>query len=154
MKFPSAAGKFNPSFLKTSWYCLPYEKKKNDENFVQDNRNEGTKSVRRYFLCGFQTSDELLRIRREQEQMYNEQWLDNLSAVILGTSDVTRLEDEIIKLLEEKYDSIRQKVLQEALRDQIGLVRCLSLPCLNLLTSFAQRKDLNVLLYAYRTCYL
>ena len=67
-----------------------------------------------------QTSDELLRIRREQEQMYDEEWLDNLSAVVLGTSDVTRLEDDIIKLLEAKYDCIRHKVLEEALKDQIG----------------------------------
>ena len=52
--------------------------------------------------------------------MYHEEWLDNLSAVVLGTSDVTRLEDEIIKLLEAKYDCIRHKVLEEALKDQIG----------------------------------
>jgi hypothetical protein len=52
--------------------------------------------------------------------MYDEEWLDNLSAVVLGTGDVTRLEDDIIKLLEAKYDCIRHKVLEEALKDQIG----------------------------------
>ena len=52
--------------------------------------------------------------------MYHEEWLDNLSAVVLGTSDVTRLEDDIIKLLEAKYDCIRHKVLEESLKDQIG----------------------------------
>jgi hypothetical protein len=52
--------------------------------------------------------------------MYHEEWLDNLSAVVLGSSDVTRLEDDIIKLLEAKYDSIRHKVFEEALRDQKG----------------------------------
>ena len=55
--------------------------------------------------------------------MYNEEWLDNLSAVVLGTSDVTRLEDDIIKLLEAKYDSIRHKILEEALKDQMGMLR-------------------------------
>ena len=55
--------------------------------------------------------------------MYHEEWLDNLSAVVLGTSDVTRLEDDIIKLLEAKYDSIRHKILEEALKDQIGMIR-------------------------------
>ena len=57
--------------------------------------------------------------------MYREEWLDNLSAVILGTSDVTQLEDDIVKLLEEKYDSVRQKVVEEALRDQTGGFICL-----------------------------
>ena len=63
-----------------------------------------------------------MRIRHEQEQMYHEEWLDNLSAVILGTSDVTRLEDDIIKLLEAKYDSIRHKILEEVLKDQMGML--------------------------------
>ena len=63
-----------------------------------------------------------MRIRHEQEQMYHEEWLDNLSAVVLGTSDVTRLEDDIIKLLEAKYDSIRHKILEEVLKDQMGML--------------------------------
>lgn len=53
--------------------------------------------------------------------MFHEEWLDNLSAVVLGTSDVTRLENDIIELLQAKYDIIRHKVLEEALKDQIGL---------------------------------
>ena len=67
-----------------------------------------------------QDSQELLRIKQQQLQACGEEWVDNISAVLLGTEDVTSQEDELVKALEDKYDTLRDKLLLEALMKQYG----------------------------------
>lgn len=63
----------------------------------------------------------MLRVRQLQYQAYEEEWLDNVSAVVLGTDEgLAGEEDELVKALEDKYDALRDKLLLEALEKQLG----------------------------------
>lgn len=60
-------------------------------------------------------------MRQLQYQAYEEEWLDNVSALVLGTGEgPASKEDELIKALEDKYDTLRDKLLLEALEKQLG----------------------------------
>ncbi|EDO46860.1 predicted protein, partial [Nematostella vectensis] len=63
---------------------------------------------------------DLRRVRDEEVQAIEEEWLDCLSAVILGTEEGRGQEDELLKALEDKYDALRDKLLLEALEKQMG----------------------------------
>ena len=69
-----------------------------------------------------QDTHELLRVRQLQYQAYEEEWLDGVSAVVLGTEEgvAPGEEDELVKALEDKYDALRDKLLLEALQKQLG----------------------------------
>lgn len=49
-----------------------------------------------------------------------EQWFDNIAAVIFGIRDVSNEEEEVIKALNEKYDALRDQLLLEALKKQMN----------------------------------
>lgn len=72
------------------------------------------------FFSILKDAQELLRIKQQHLQGYGEEWLDNVSAVLLGTENVTNQEDELVKALEDKYDSLRDKLLMQALMKQFS----------------------------------
>ncbi|XP_032219683.2 trichohyalin [Nematostella vectensis] len=78
--------------------------------------------VQSQFLSSLPNKDmlELRRVRDEEVQAIEEEWLDCLSAVILGTEEGRGQEDELLKALEDKYDALRDKLLLEALEKQMG----------------------------------
>lgn len=51
---------------------------------------------------------------------WQEELLDGISAVLLGTEENVSQEDELLKALEDKYDALRDKLLLEALEKQVG----------------------------------
>ena len=63
---------------------------------------------------------ELFRLREQEHTSWQEELLDGIAAVLLGTEDNVAQEDELLKALEEKYDALRDKLLLEALEKQMG----------------------------------
>ena len=62
---------------------------------------------------------ELFRLRQQEHTSWQEELLDGISAVLLGTEENVQ-EDELLKALEDKYDALRDKLLLEALEKQMG----------------------------------
>lgn len=73
-------------------------------------------------LLGLHGKDiqELSRLRQQEHTAWQEELLDGISAVLLGTEDNVAQEDELLKALEDKYDALRDKLLLEALEKQVG----------------------------------
>ena len=71
-------------------------------------------------LFVFQDMQELFRLRQEEHLSWQEERLDGISAVLLGTQETASQEDELLKALEDKYDALRDKLLLEALEKQLG----------------------------------
>ncbi|XP_077983007.1 uncharacterized protein LOC144437842 isoform X2 [Glandiceps talaboti] len=63
---------------------------------------------------------ELIDVKRAEEQGYIEEWFDSISAVVLGTFELTKEEQQLIQALESKYDIIRDQLLTETLRRHHG----------------------------------
>ncbi|XP_033123436.1 trichohyalin-like isoform X2 [Anneissia japonica] len=66
-------------------------------------------------------ASELQGLIKKEAKSRIEEWLDNISMVILGSFELTPEEQEIIRALEEKYDVLRDKLLMEALINQYGV---------------------------------
>lgn len=73
-------------------------------------------------LLGLHSKDiqELSRLRLQEHTSWQEETLDGLSAILLGAEDNAFQEDELLKALEDKYDTLRDKLLLEALEKQVG----------------------------------
>ena len=69
----------------------------------------------------FQDVQELFRLLQQEHTSWQEELLDGIAAVLLGTEDNVAQEDELLKALEEKYDALRDKLLLEALEKQMGV---------------------------------
>lgn len=67
-----------------------------------------------------QDIQELFRLRQQEHTSWQEELLDGISAVLLGTEENVSQEDELLKALEDKYDVLRDKLLLEALEKQMG----------------------------------
>ncbi|XP_041457735.1 trichohyalin-like isoform X3 [Lytechinus variegatus] len=65
-------------------------------------------------------SKDLMSIWRREYGALNEEFLDGISAVILGTFELSFEELEIVAALEAKYDVLRDKLLMDALLKQYG----------------------------------
>ena len=76
-----------------------------------------------FILCVFSTVSqdiqELFRLRQQEHSSWQEELLDGISAVLLGTEENASQEDELLKALEDKYDALRDKLLLEALEKQM-----------------------------------
>ena len=72
------------------------------------------------FLDVSQDIQELFRLRQQEHTSWQEELLDGISAVLLGTEENVSQEDELLKALEDKYDALRDKLLLEALEKQLG----------------------------------
>lgn len=73
-----------------------------------------------YFPLFSQDIQELFRLRQQEHSAWQEELLDGISAVLLGTEENVSQEDELLKALEDKYDTLRDKLLLEALEKQMG----------------------------------
>jgi hypothetical protein len=72
----------------------------------------------------FQSKEELAAMRVKEIQAYKSEHMENVAAVLL-CYDGLGSNDEILQALENKYDALRDKLLLEALRKQLGrLVDC------------------------------
>ncbi|XP_071961658.1 uncharacterized protein [Antedon mediterranea] len=65
-------------------------------------------------------SYELQDLIKKEAKSRIEEWLDNVSMVILGSFELTAEEKELIEALEQKYDVLRDKLLVESLMNQFG----------------------------------
>lgn len=72
------------------------------------------------FYTVSQDIQELIRLRQQEHTSWQEELLDSISAVLLGTEENVSQEDELLKALEDKYDALRDKLLLEALEKQYG----------------------------------
>ncbi|XP_070559138.1 trichohyalin-like isoform X2 [Ptychodera flava] len=63
---------------------------------------------------------DLTEMKKFEERSLVEEWLDNISAVVLGTFELTHEEQQLIQSLESKYDIIREKLLSDSLIRQHG----------------------------------
>ena len=72
------------------------------------------------FPSFFQDVQELFRLLQQEHTSWQEELLDGIAAVLLGTEDNVAQEDELLKALEEKYEALRDKLLLEALEKQMG----------------------------------
>ena len=72
------------------------------------------------FISLLQDMQELSRLRLQEHTSWQEETLDGLSAILLGAEDNAFQEDELLKALEDKYDTLRDKLLLEALEKQVG----------------------------------
>lgn len=72
------------------------------------------------FISLLQDIQELSRLRVQEHTAWQEEVLDGLSAILLGAEDNAFQEDELLKALEDKYDTLRDKLLLEALEKQVG----------------------------------
>ncbi|XP_071495122.1 uncharacterized protein [Diadema antillarum] len=88
---------------------------------LADIQQHHTKELER-ILLEMQHKDvkELMSIWWREYSALNEEWLDGISAVILGTFELTLEELEIVAALEAKYDVLRDKLLTDALLKQFG----------------------------------
>jgi hypothetical protein len=67
----------------------------------------------------FQSKEELAAVRMKEIQAYKSEHVENVAAVLL-CYDGLGTNDEILQALENKYDALRDKLLLEALRKQLG----------------------------------
>ncbi|XP_022097553.1 trichohyalin-like isoform X2 [Acanthaster planci] len=66
------------------------------------------------------TADILKELWRREHRSRTEEWLDNVSAVILSTIELTEEDKELVEALEAKYDVLREKILTDQLMREFG----------------------------------
>ena len=68
----------------------------------------------------FQDKQDLEHMSTREVKACEEEWFDNIAAIIFGIKDISNEEEELIKALDDKYDAVRDKLLLEALMKQMG----------------------------------
>ena len=68
----------------------------------------------------FKDKGDILRMSRRETRACEEEWFDNIAAVIFNIKDVSNEEEEVIKALNEKYDALRDQLLLESLKKQMS----------------------------------
>ena len=74
-----------------------------------------------------QSQEELSALKQKQEQERKDEVLENVATVLLEY-DGTGSDQELVKALDQKYDALKDKLLLEALKKQLGMStgdRCL-----------------------------
>lgn len=74
-----------------------------------------------------QSQEELSALKQKQEQGRKDEVLENVATVLLEY-DGTGSDQELVKALDQKYDALKDKLLLEALKKQLGMStgdRCL-----------------------------
>lgn len=67
---------------------------------------------------GTMTKNELDGLRKEQVQAITEEWFDNVAVVVFGIIETSDEEEELLRALNDKYDTLRDKLLMDALMKQ------------------------------------
>lgn len=68
----------------------------------------------------FKDKSDILRMSGREVRACDEEWFDNIAAVIFNIKDVSNEEEEVIKALNDKYDALRDQLLLEALKKQMS----------------------------------
>eukprot|EP00057_Strongylocentrotus_purpuratus_P011445 XP_011665919.1 PREDICTED: trichohyalin isoform X2 [Strongylocentrotus purpuratus] len=90
-------------------------------NVMADLQQHHSRELERILLeMQHKNCKDLLAIWRREYSALNEEFLDGISAVILGTFELSFEELEIVAALEAKYDVLRDKLLMDALMKQYG----------------------------------
>lgn len=77
-------------------------------------------------VCGFKSSsalqsqEELSALKQKQEQERKDEVVENVATVLLEY-DGTGSDQELVKALDQKYDALKDKLLLEALKKQLGM---------------------------------
>lgn len=66
-----------------------------------------------------QSQEELSALKQKQEQERKDEVLENVATVLLEY-DGTGSDQELVKALDQKYDALKDKLLLEALKKQLG----------------------------------
>lgn len=66
-----------------------------------------------------QSQAELSALKQKQEQERKDEVLENVATVLLEY-DGTGSDQELVKALDQKYDALKDKLLLEALKKQLG----------------------------------
>lgn len=66
-----------------------------------------------------QSQAELSALKQKQEQERKDEVLENVATVLLEY-DGTGSDKELVKALDQKYDALKDKLLLEALKKQLG----------------------------------
>ena len=67
-----------------------------------------------------QSQAELSALKQKQEQERKDQVLENVATVLIEY-DGTGSDQELVKALDQKYDALKDKLLLEALKKQLGM---------------------------------
>lgn len=67
-----------------------------------------------------QSQAELSALKQKQEQERKDQVVENVATVLLEY-DGTGSDQELVKALDQKYDALKDKLLLEALKKQLGM---------------------------------
>ena len=67
------------------------------------------------------SQEELAALKKQQEQERNDGVVENVATVLLEY-DGTGSDQDLIKALDQKYDALKDKLLLEALKKQLGNV--------------------------------
>ena len=67
-----------------------------------------------------QSQAELSALKQKQEQERKDEVLENVATVLLEY-DGTGSDQELVKALDQKYDALKDKLLLEALKKQLGM---------------------------------
>lgn len=67
-----------------------------------------------------QSQEELSALKQKQEQERKDEVLENVATVLLEY-DGTGSDQELVKALDQKYDALKDKLLLEALKKQLGM---------------------------------
>ena len=57
---------------------------------------------------------------RHEVRALEEEWFDNIAAIIFNIRDVSNEEEEVVKALNDKYDALRDQLMLEALKQQMS----------------------------------
>jgi len=73
-------------------------------------------------LLNFSDKDksDLVRMSRHEVRALEEEWFDNIAAIIFNIRDVSNEEEEVVKALNDKYDALRDQLMLEALKQQMS----------------------------------
>ncbi|XP_071784125.1 uncharacterized protein [Asterias amurensis] len=66
------------------------------------------------------TAEALKELWKREHRARVEEWLDNVSSVLLSTFELSAEEQELVQALEDKYDVLRDKMLTELLMKEFG----------------------------------
>ena len=93
---------------------LPPSTKKNSESFSPE-----THLTNDFFFFFYQTQEKLSAMKEKYEQERKDEVVENVATVLLEY-DGTGSDKDLISALDQKYDALKDKLLLEAIKKQLG----------------------------------
>ena len=91
----------------------PPQQKKNSESFSPETH------LTNDFFFFYQTQEELSAMKEKHEQERKDEVVENVATVLLEY-DGTGSDKDLISALDQKYDALKDKLLLEAIKKQLG----------------------------------